>query len=125
MSKDKNDVIIIELDRPREIRFGHKALKTLTALTGMSIENLNFDGSDFEMIEKVMYCGLLSDAKRHGETLKLEDMEDLLDLADSYQEIVDKMTLAMEKAFGQFEEEQKNLQNVVSGKTTKSGSKKK
>lgn len=100
MAKNKNDVVIINLDRPRELRFGHKALKKLVALTNLSLDELDIGGMDFELIEKVMYCGLLSDAKENGEALKLEDMEDLLDQADSYQEIIDKMTEAFEKAFG-------------------------
>lgn len=113
MSKDKNDIVIIELDRPRELRFGHKALKTLTALTGMTIDNFEIDGNDFETIEKIMYCGLLSDARTNEETLKLEDMEDLLDQAKSYEEIIEKMSIALENAFGQIEEDSKNLQAVA------------
>ena len=29
-----NDVVIIELDRPRELRYGYKAIKKLVAMTG-------------------------------------------------------------------------------------------
>jgi hypothetical protein len=118
---DKNDVVIINLDRPRELRFGHKALKTLTALTGKSIDNFEMDGNDLEEIEKIMYCGLLSDARENKETLKLEDMEDLLDHAPSYGELFEKMKIAFEAAFGQAEEDSKNLQRVaeMSKKTKK------
>lgn len=101
MGKNKNDVVIIQLDRPRELRFGHKALKTLSSLTGRSIEELEpSDGFNPEDIEKVIYCGLLSDAKKNGETLKLEDMEDLLDCAPSYQHIIERMSEAFAAAFG-------------------------
>jgi hypothetical protein len=110
---DKNDVVIINLDRPRELRFGHKALKKLTALTGKSMDNFEIDGNNFEEIEKIMYYGLLYDAKENNETLKLEDMEDLLDLAQSYGEIFNKMQLAFDASFREIEEQEKNSQRVA------------
>jgi hypothetical protein len=98
--KDKNDIVIIHLDRPRELRFGHKALKTLGALTGKDIDALTAGNDlDLEDLEKFMYCGLLSDAKANNETLNLEDMEDLLDTI-SFGELVQKMQEAMQKSFG-------------------------
>ena len=30
---DENDTVIIELDRPRELKLGHKAMKRFSALT--------------------------------------------------------------------------------------------
>ena len=106
--KDKNDVVIINLDRPRELRFGHKALKRLTAMTGKGIESLDFDNFQMDDIEKVIYCGLLHDAKENNETLKLEDMEDLLDCAPTYSEIIEKMQQAFNAAFGNPEGDEKN-----------------
>jgi hypothetical protein len=100
-SIDKNDVVVIKLDRPRFIRFGHKALKKLGALTGKGLANMEMEEFDLEELEKILYCGLLSDAKENNETLKLEDMEDLLDCADSYQEIIEAMNKALTNAFGQ------------------------
>ena len=98
MSKN-NDVVIIELDRPRELRFGHKALKTMAAL-GVDM-TANQEGEfAVDEIEKIVYCGLLSDARKNGEDLKLEDMEDLLDQAPTYQYIIDKMQEAFAVAFG-------------------------
>lgn len=96
---NNNDVIIIELDRPREIRFGHKALKTYQALSGQSLEQLGQGGFSFEDIEKLVYSGLLSDARANGETLTIEMVEDLLDDHD-IQDTIEKMSKALEKAFG-------------------------
>jgi hypothetical protein len=76
---NKSDLVVINLDRPRFLRFGHKALKTLTSMSDIDISNMDMSDFKFEDIEKVFYCGLLSDAKENNETLKLEDMEDLLD----------------------------------------------
>ena len=91
---------MIKLDKPRFLRYGHKALKKLTAITGKTFDEINLDNFDLETLEIVLYCGLLSDAKENNETIKLEDMEDLLDQADSYSDIISSMTKAFEAAFG-------------------------
>lgn len=100
-----NDVVMIQLDRPREIRYGHKALKKLVALTGLDIEQIDTSNLDLGEIEKYLYCGLLSDAAAHGETLELEQMEDLLDKAPSFKHIIDSMTAAFQSSFGMGEPE--------------------
>lgn len=96
----KNDVVLIELDRPRELRYGHKALKTLLAMTGKDIDALDMENLELGEVEKYVYCGLLTDAKAHGENLKIEDMEDLLDQAPSFGHIIEKMTEAFNVSFG-------------------------
>lgn len=98
---DKNDIVIINLDKPRMLWFGHKALKTLTALTGKKLTEFEevFQDMDFELLEKVLYCGLLTDAQAHQETLKLEDMENLLDKAP-FKVVTEKMQEAFRAAFG-------------------------
>lgn len=98
-NESKNDVVIIELDRPRELRYGHKALKTMLAMTGKDFDSIDMDNLDLGEIEKYIYCGLLSDAKANGENLKLEDMEDLLDQAH-FGHIIEKMNEAFTIAFG-------------------------
>jgi hypothetical protein len=97
---NKTDLVVIKLDRPRFLRYGHKALKQLSALTNMDIATMDMSNFNLEDLEKVLYCGLLSDAKEKGETLKLEDMEDLLDQADSFKEIMEKLNEAFQKSFG-------------------------
>lgn len=98
---NKNDVVYIQLDRKRELRYGHKALKKLVALTNMSLEDIETKGfDDFDVIEKMVYCGLLYDAKQNGEQIKLEDMEDLLDLAPNYKHIVEAVQKAFFAAWG-------------------------
>lgn len=113
---DKNDVVIINLDRPRVLWFGHRALKALVALTGKDIDAaMQMDTLDLEELEKIMYCGLLSDAKEHNETLRLEDMEDLLDKAP-FHEIIEKLQQAFNAAFGNFASSaEKNLTEKTEG----------
>lgn len=98
--KNNNDLVVIELDRPRVLRYGHKALKHLVALTQKSLEEIEkANYSDLDLVEKIVYCGLLQDAKENNETLKLEDMEDLLDKAPSYAHIVERTAQAFLAAF--------------------------
>lgn len=104
MSKNNNDVVIIELDRPRELRFGHKALKKLSALTGKSMEEMEGEGElDFEELEQIFLYGLERDARENGETLTLADMENILDCAPSYAYLMEKMQEAMKAAMGGIE----------------------
>lgn len=102
---DKNTEIVVNLDRPRFVRFGHKALKQLTTLTGKKLESMEEADFDLEDLEKIMWCGLQADAREHGEVLKIEDMEDLLDSAESFGEIMNAMNQALEKAFMRTEKE--------------------
>lgn len=99
-----SDVVIIHLDRPRELRFGHKALKLLEELTGMSIldvEDILANGKmSISLVEKFVYAGLQSDAKKNGETLTLDKVEELLDQAQNYQEIIRAVGRAFMAAFG-------------------------
>src|SRR5690606_4244590 len=99
-----NDVVIIQLDRPRELRFGHKALKQLMAMTGKGFEHFEEGNFDLEEIEKILYCGLLSDARANSEEIRLEDMEDLLDQASSFAHVMEKMTEAFNAALGNISE---------------------
>lgn len=87
-------------DRERRLRFGHKALKYMTASLGNGdINALEKDDFSFEELEAIFFYGLMSDAKAHGEILKKEDMEDLLDTVD-YQVLIDAMQEAFTEAFG-------------------------
>jgi hypothetical protein len=104
-TEDSNDLVVINLDRPRFVRFGHKALKQLTKLTGTNLEKLDEGDFGLDEVEKVMWCGLQQDAKEQGEELKLEQMEDLLDMAGSYAEILEVMHKGLEMAFKRTEKE--------------------
>jgi hypothetical protein len=108
----KSDLVVINLDRPRELRFGYKALKMLTAMN-IDIDNMDTASFEFEDLEKIYFCGLQSDAKANGEVLKLEDVEDLLDLAP-FKELVEKMQEAFKESFGEVPEvDEKNGQRVA------------
>jgi hypothetical protein len=102
---DNNDLVVLNLDRPRFVKFGHKALKQLTKLTGKKLDQMDENDFDLADLENIMWCGLQADAKEHNETLKIEDMEDLLDSASSFGEIMTAMNKALEQAFQRTEKE--------------------
>lgn len=104
-TNDNNDLVIVHLDRPRFVRFGHKALKQLTKLTGKKLEQMDDNDFDLGDLEAIMWCGLQADAKENGEELKLEDMEDLLDKASSFADIMEVMQQGLEQAFKRTEQE--------------------
>lgn len=104
---DNNDLVVINLDRPRFLRFGHKALKKLSRLTGKKLEQMDENDFDLADLEKIMWCGLQADAKENGEELKLDQMEDLLDSAATFSDIMEAMNLALGQAFNRTEK-QKN-----------------
>lgn len=95
-----NDVVEIKLDKIRFLRFGHSALKKLFALTGKGFDEIATENFDMETLETVFFCGLQSDFKENGETFQLSDMENLLDQADSYKDIITALTKAFNNAFG-------------------------
>lgn len=98
-----NDVVIIELDRPRQLKYTYLALKSLSSMTGKSIEDL--DGkldvvNNFEMLEQLVYCGLLKDARDNNETLTMERIPELLDYAPTFVYVLEKVNAAWRVTFG-------------------------
>jgi hypothetical protein len=106
LKKDtKNDLVLVELDRPRFLRFGHKSLKKLTLITGWDLDKMEDNTFGLDDLEKVMWCGLQADAVENNEELKFEDMEDLLDKASSYGDLLEAMNEALAKAFQKTDKE--------------------
>lgn len=106
--ENNNNVVYIKLDRERELRYGHKALKTLTAITGKALTEMNMSSFDLEELEKIVYAGLLTDSRKNGEKLTLEMMEDLLDEAPSLQYVANKVGEALSKSLEDGEGKPKN-----------------
>ena len=94
----KTDMVIIELDRPRELRFGHKALKMIKATFNENIIDIVSKGvneMEPEALEKIYHAGLIGNDK----DLKLEDVEDLIDRVP-FSVLILKMTEAIDKTYG-------------------------
>ena len=99
MDKSKNRLVILQADRPRVLKASHKALKMISKMLRKPIDEVEIDGTDFEILEKVAYCLCIRDAQKNGETLTLEQMEDILDAVETEQEIIDAVADAFSAAF--------------------------
>ena len=99
----KTDIVMIDLDRPRELRFGFKALKMIEGTLKKSLIEVvqaglnNLKSSD---LENILYAGL----KEDDSELDLNKIENLLDKT-SYIDLISKMTDAINKAYGSDKEE--------------------
>lgn len=74
---DNNDVVVINLDKPRELKLRHRTLKRFLARTGKSMEDLESSLQDYDTLISLTYEML------HAEDPDLtpEQCDELLDLA--------------------------------------------
>lgn len=72
---DNNDVVIIELDRARELRLTHKVLKKITARTKKKLSELGDALDDYGILSIVMFEML----KRDDPSITEEKVDELLD----------------------------------------------
>lgn len=120
-----NDVVILNLDRPRKLRYTYSALKTLCAMTGVNLLEIDskVTNADLDFIEKMVYCGILKDAQENGETLTLEKVSELLDLVSPI-EVFQKVAEAFRAAFPTSESSGAGVSGESAGeKTAKTGKK--
>lgn len=94
MNSDRNDVVIIELDRPRTLRLGHKALKRFSALTECSMPEMEKAVQRYDKLSALAYVMLSED----DPTLTPEQVDDLLDMK-SIKEVSEACSKAIEAAF--------------------------
>ena len=100
MNPDKNDVVILELDRPRELKFSMKVIKEYSALAGVTMQGLDESFFDFDNQGKAAYVLLKYDSIRCGErVLTPEEVENLLDKHVKPGELFIKLNMALEAAF--------------------------
>lgn len=112
-SKDPTRTVILNADRPRVLKANHKALKLIVKMTGKGLDEMDGIGGDFEVIEKIAWALMQRDADKHGETLTLEQVEDILDAVETEQEIIDAISDAFEAAFPERKDPVKNVQAAV------------
>ncbi len=98
-SKNPTRTVILNADRPRVLKANHKALKLITKMTGKGLDEMDNIGGSFDTIEKIVYALMLRDAEKHGETLTLEQIEDILDEVETEGEIIDAISECFEAAF--------------------------
>lgn len=115
-----NDVVIINLDRPRQLKYTHKAMKYIAAELGKGIEEIdsNLNPANFEMMETLLFAGLQADALANGETLEREQIEGLLDYAPSVIYTFEKFLEAWKVAWGVSEGNQPTPVELENEKST-------
>lgn len=91
---DKNDVVIIELDRPRTLRLGHKALKRFSALTECSMADMEAAVQRYDKAAVLVYVML----SEEDPELTPSQVDDLLDLVP-IKTILAKCSEAIQAAF--------------------------
>lgn len=103
---DKNDVVIIELDRARELRLGHKALKRFSALTGSSMVEMDEVTSHYDKLSALMYIMLSED----DPGLTPDEVDNLLDKV-KLDYIIEKSSAALNAAFDDEDAEAENAED--------------
>ena len=99
MNREKNDVVILELDRPRELRLGHKALKRFSALTECPMSDMDAAIQRYDKMSCLLYVMLSQD----DPTLTPDMVDDLCD-GVSIVKITKACSRAIEAAFADDEE---------------------
>lgn len=77
---EKNDVVLIQLDRPYTLRFGNMALKEYSALTETTMKDFDDSLFSFQNQQAAAYIMIKQDCLRSGLPAPTPQMvEDLLD----------------------------------------------
>lgn len=90
--------VILELDKPRRLRYGMNALVTIEELLGKSFIDLQSSGEfSLKDFRTIIYAGLLHEDKE----LTPEIIGDLIDEYSTFEEVSKKMEEAFNRAFGE------------------------
>ena len=54
-NKEKNDIVMIKLDRPRELKFTHKVMKRFCAATGCKLSEIENTVDDYDNMTLLIY----------------------------------------------------------------------
>lgn len=96
---EKNDAVFIELDRPRELRLGHKVLKRFSALRHVPLSRIEDAVDDYENLSCLFYCAMVQE----DPTLTVEQADELLDRVPVAQ-LLKKAGDLLEGTFGGIED---------------------
>ena len=110
-----NDMIIVELDKPRELRMSNKTVKKLEKMFKMTIQHLSQKVAELttEEFEKLLY-----ECLKYGPEDTILSLEQWIDLLDEHTNYGELLMLTMElfsATFGK-EEEIKERMEKISGK---------
>ena len=109
--QEHNDVVMIELDRPRELKMSHKALKRFSAMRRCSILHLMEELEQYDAISCAAYCMLVEDDPE----LTVEQVDKLLDQFSDPMDLFIKVTMAVAAAFPQPEQDSDETPQTAAG----------
>lgn len=98
-NKEKNDIVMIELDRPRELKFTHKVMKRFCAATGCKLSEIEDTVDDYGNMTMLIYEMLRAD----DPNLTPEQCDDLLDQVP-FGVILQKGAEAIAAGFGEIDQ---------------------
>lgn len=87
--------VIIELDRPRKLRYGMNSMVVIEDLTGLKVSKIDFNNIGFKELRSIAYAGLCHEDK----TLTPEGVGELIDEYSDVKEFSEKMAEAINLAF--------------------------
>lgn len=90
-----NDIVILKLDKPREIKFGIKAIKIIEKLKKCKISNLNLDQLTADELIQITHAGLVDKSDT-----TVEQLEDLIDQYTTIGNVIIIISEAFQVAFG-------------------------
>lgn len=101
---DNNDVVMLELDRPRELRLGHRALKRFSALTECSLSAMDKEIERYDKASCLIWVMVTEDQRKNSES-KIMTPDELDDLLDNIpiSKILEVCSKAIEAAFPELE----------------------
>ena len=88
--------VMIELDKPRTLRYGMNALIKIEELTGKNLTKLDLDNISIKDLRTIVYAGLFHEDK----DLTPEKCADLIDEYSDIGTVAEKLGEAMTLAFG-------------------------
>lgn len=89
-----NDMVILELDKPREIKFGVKAMKLIEKLKKCKISNLSLDQLTTDELIQITHAGLVD------KSVTIEQLEDLIDEHTTIGNVILVISEGFQVAFG-------------------------
>lgn len=83
-------MVILNLDKPRELKFSHKAMRQFSALTKVSVPEMQQAVQRYDLMTTAVYCMLAAqdDSLTPGQ---VEDMLDKLPVLEIYAKAVEAM----------------------------------
>ena len=89
-------MVILNLDKPRELKFSHKAMRQFCALTRVSVPELREASQRYDLMATAVYC-MLAVQDSSLTPSQVEDMLDELPVLEVYTKAVEAVIEALQE----------------------------